>query len=108
MEQVCILCVLGHIWVESTESRVSYLLRLRSQTYYYYLQRTQIEAEAERQFNSAAKTFFLETLTTLKEMYPDGKFGYYEYPMCYANDAHFCSNAADNDDLQVGNIKDPF
>lgn len=42
---------------------------------------TQIEAEAERQYNAGAQLFFLETLKTAKQLRPQGKFGFYEYPM---------------------------
>ena len=38
-------------------------------------------AEAEKQFNAGAKLFFTETLRAAKAARPNGKFGFYEYPM---------------------------
>ena len=42
---------------------------------------TQIEEEAERQYNIGARLFFSETLKVAKALRPGGKFGFYEYPM---------------------------
>ena len=42
---------------------------------------TQIEAEAESQYNAGSQLFFSETLKTAQHLRPKGKFGFYEYPM---------------------------
>ena len=42
---------------------------------------TRISDEAERQYNAGAKLFFTETLRVAKKLRPNGKFGFYEYPM---------------------------
>ena len=42
---------------------------------------TQVKAEAERRFNEAAQSFFLQTLRLAQRMRPRAHWGYYEYPM---------------------------
>ena len=42
---------------------------------------TRISDEAKRQYNAGAKLFFTETLRMAKLLRPNGKFGFYEYPM---------------------------
>ena len=42
---------------------------------------TQINAEAERQYNAGSKLFFTETMKVAQKLRPKGKFGFYEYPM---------------------------
>eukprot|EP00658_Telonema_sp_P-2_P060663 TRINITY_DN49510_c0_g1_i1.p1 TRINITY_DN49510_c0_g1~~TRINITY_DN49510_c0_g1_i1.p1 ORF type:complete len:341 (-),score=43.97 TRINITY_DN49510_c0_g1_i1:159-1181(-) len=42
---------------------------------------TKISAEAERQYNAGARLFFTETLRTAKRLRPNGRFGFYQYPI---------------------------
>ena len=42
---------------------------------------SQVAAEAERQFNAAAQSFWVETLRTCKKLRPHGVWGYYNYPV---------------------------
>ena len=63
---------------------------------------SQIEQEAEKQFNTAAREFFESTLNTVKELRPGGRWGYYGFPRCYGKHGNFCAPGSqeDNDLLQ--------
>lgn len=43
---------------------------------------TQIKAEAETQFNTAAQTWFLQSLAAARSVRPKGIWGYYQFPYC--------------------------
>ena len=64
--------------------------------------KTQIEEEAEKEWNTAAKLFFQSTLETAKRLRPKAHWGYYGFPRCHGKRGDFCSNVsqADNDRLQ--------
>ena len=64
--------------------------------------KSQIEDEAEKEWNAAAKLFFESTLETAKGLRPKAQWGYYGFPRCYGKVGNFCTNGsqADNDRLQ--------
>ncbi|PNF39592.1 Hyaluronidase [Cryptotermes secundus] len=43
----------------------------------------QIEAEASRRFENAARDFLLSSLELVKQMRPSGQWGYYIFPYCF-------------------------
>ncbi|EYC43614.1 hypothetical protein Y032_0487g2338 [Ancylostoma ceylanicum] len=48
----------------------------------------QVEKEAEKAYNEAAKKFFVATITTARKLRPNAKWGYYDYPFCNTNSAN--------------------
>ena len=62
---------------------------------------TQIKDEAEKEFNDAARQFFEETLKTVSNLRPGGRWGYYGFPRCYGQNGNYCNaeTQMDNDGL---------
>lgn len=62
---------------------------------------SQVQREAERQFDAAAQAFFQETLETVKRLRPQAYWGYYGFPRCYGNPGNYCSNGSQVDNNRL-------
>uniref|UniRef100_A0A7I4Z831 Hyaluronidase n=1 Tax=Haemonchus contortus TaxID=6289 RepID=A0A7I4Z831_HAECO len=49
------------------------------------LSRKEVDKQAEKEFNKAAREFFTQTLKLAIKLRPKGRWGYYDYPFCNGN-----------------------
>ena len=66
--------------IDALSFNVVYSQELIKKQYPSWQNETKIALEAEKSFNNAALTFFIETIRTIRQLRPHAKIGYYEWP----------------------------
>ncbi|ESP03311.1 hypothetical protein LOTGIDRAFT_83086, partial [Lottia gigantea] len=74
------------IWVTNFSSLRKYQsasINLVKQQHPSWTNKTQINSEAEKQFETSARSFMLRSIEKVRQLRPQGYYGYYGYPRCW-------------------------